>query len=147
MQSSGRGGAGNIVDASKTPKPPLPEDLQTPTLKTSLVTTGRGGTGNVAAGLDAEEKRRRQDVEPYAPPPFFFFFFFKKRLTHLPTNQRHPPRQPRRNAHRARRHGQRGQDGGRCGARPGQDTVAGAGEVAQPERQQQHAAAAVWVRG
>lgn len=67
FQSSGRGGAGNIVDSSKTAQI-QPEDLQTPTLKTSMVTTGRGGTGNFAAGLDAEEKRRRQDVEPYGPP-------------------------------------------------------------------------------
>ena len=65
FQSSGRGGAGNIVDSSKSPQI-QPEDLKTPTLKTSMVTTGRGGTGNFAAGLDAEEKRRRQDVEPYA---------------------------------------------------------------------------------
>lgn len=64
FQSSGRGGAGNIVDSSKSPQL-KPEDLQTPTLKTSMVTTGRGGTGNFAAGLDASEKRRRQDVEPY----------------------------------------------------------------------------------
>ncbi|KAL2154801.1 hypothetical protein VTH82DRAFT_3477 [Thermothelomyces myriococcoides] len=63
LQSSGRGGAGNIVDSSKSPQL-KPEDLQTPTLKTSMVTTGRGGTGNFAVGLDAEEKRRRQDVEP-----------------------------------------------------------------------------------
>ncbi|KAK4136379.1 hypothetical protein BT67DRAFT_397427 [Trichocladium antarcticum] len=64
LHSSGRGGAGNIVDASKTP-PIHPEDLQTPTLKTtSMVTTGRGGTGNMAANLGADEKRRRQDVEP-----------------------------------------------------------------------------------
>ncbi|KAK4043017.1 hypothetical protein C8A01DRAFT_32962 [Parachaetomium inaequale] len=63
FQSSGRGGAGNIVDSSKTPQL-QPEDLQTPTLKTSMVTTGRGGTGNFAVGLDADEKRRRQDVVP-----------------------------------------------------------------------------------
>lgn len=65
FQSSGRGGAGNIVDSSKAAQI-QPEDLKTPTLKTSMVTTGRGGTGNFAAGLDADEKRRRQDVEPYA---------------------------------------------------------------------------------
>jgi hypothetical protein len=64
LQSSGRGGAGNIIDSSKSP-PLQPEDLQTPTLKTSKVTTGRGGTGNFASNLDPEEKRRRQDVEPY----------------------------------------------------------------------------------
>ncbi|KAH6853789.1 hypothetical protein B0I37DRAFT_349197 [Chaetomium sp. MPI-CAGE-AT-0009] len=68
FQSSGRGGAGNIVDSSKTPQIQA-EDLKTPTLKTSMVTTGRGGTGNFAAGLDAEEKRRRQDVEPVVRRP------------------------------------------------------------------------------
>ena len=67
FQSSGRGGAGNIVDSSKAQQL-QPQDLQTPTLKTSMVTTGRGGTGNFASGLDAEEKRRRQDVVPYVPP-------------------------------------------------------------------------------
>lgn len=64
MQSFGRGGAGNITDSSRTPQL-RPEDLQTPTLKAPMVTTGRGGTGNMAANLDPEEKRRRQDVEPY----------------------------------------------------------------------------------
>ena len=68
FQSSGRGGAGNIVDSSKAQQL-QPQDLQTPTLKTSMVTTGRGGTGNFASGLDADEKRRRQDVVPYAFPP------------------------------------------------------------------------------
>ncbi|EGS18758.1 uncharacterized protein CTHT_0053670 [Thermochaetoides thermophila DSM 1495] len=63
MQSSGRGGAGNIVDSSKAPQI-QPKDLETPTLKSEMVTTGRGGTGNMAANLDAEEKRRLQDVEP-----------------------------------------------------------------------------------
>ncbi|GAB1310442.1 hypothetical protein MFIFM68171_00652 [Madurella fahalii] len=64
LQSSGRGGAGNIVDSSKAPQL-HPEDLKTPTLKTTaMVPTGRGGTGNMAANLDAEEKRRLQDVEP-----------------------------------------------------------------------------------
>ncbi len=63
LQSSGRGGAGNIVDASKSPKL-QPEDLQTPTLKTSVVTTGRGGSGNMAKNTDPAETRARQDVEP-----------------------------------------------------------------------------------
>ncbi|KAK4105512.1 hypothetical protein N658DRAFT_403744, partial [Parathielavia hyrcaniae] len=64
-RTSGRGGAGNMTDNSKAPQQFVqPEDLQTPTLKTSMVTTGRGGTGNFISGLDAEEKRRRQDVEP-----------------------------------------------------------------------------------
>ncbi|KAK3337037.1 hypothetical protein B0T19DRAFT_396698 [Cercophora scortea] len=63
LQSSGRGGAGNIVDSSMSPKM-LPQDLQTPTLKTSVVTTGRGGTGNMAKNSDPVETRLRQDVEP-----------------------------------------------------------------------------------
>ncbi|KAK3328968.1 hypothetical protein B0H66DRAFT_526362 [Apodospora peruviana] len=63
MQSSGRGGAGNIVDSSKSPKI-QPEDLKTPILKTSVVTTGRGGTGNMAKNSDPAETRLRQDVEP-----------------------------------------------------------------------------------
>jgi len=67
MQSSGRGGAGNIVDSSKAPQI-QPKDLETPTLKSEMVTTGRGGTGNMAANLDAEEKRRLQDVEPCVSP-------------------------------------------------------------------------------
>jgi hypothetical protein len=63
LASSGRGGAGNFVDSSKSPKI-LPKDLETPTLKTSVVTTGRGGSGNMAANTDAAETRARQDVEP-----------------------------------------------------------------------------------
>lgn len=62
--SSGRGGAGNFVDSAATPKV-QPEDLQTPTLKTSVVTTGRGGSGNMAKNTDPVATRARQDVEPY----------------------------------------------------------------------------------
>ncbi|KAK0618356.1 hypothetical protein B0T17DRAFT_618954 [Bombardia bombarda] len=63
LQSSGRGGAGNIVDSAKSPR--IQEaDLQTPTLKTSVVTTGRGGTGNMAKNSDPVETRLRQDVAP-----------------------------------------------------------------------------------
>lgn len=61
--SSGRGGAGNFVDATKSPKI-QPTDLETPTLKTNLVTTGRGGAGNMAANVDPVETRARQDVNP-----------------------------------------------------------------------------------
>lgn len=63
LQSSGRGGAGNIREPSKTPL--NVEDLQTPTLKTAVVTTGRGGSGNMAKNDDPAETRLRQDVEPY----------------------------------------------------------------------------------
>jgi len=61
--SSGRGGAGNIVDSTRSP-PLKPGDLQTPTLKTAVVTTGRGGSGNMAENSDPAETRKRQDVEP-----------------------------------------------------------------------------------
>ncbi|TPX14181.1 uncharacterized protein E0L32_000575 [Thyridium curvatum] len=63
MASSGRGGAGNMVDSTKSPKL-QPKDLETPTLKTSVVTTGRGGTGNMARNTDPAETRARQDVGP-----------------------------------------------------------------------------------
>jgi len=60
LASSGRGGAGNMTENS--PKI-TPEDLETPTLKTSVVTTGRGGSGNMAKNSDPYETRLRQDVE------------------------------------------------------------------------------------
>lgn len=85
FQSSGRGGAGNIVDSSKAPQLQA-EDLQTPTLKHAMVTTGRGGNGNFASGLNADEKRRRQDVEPYvfnSQFPFFFIHLLAFPLLHL----------------------------------------------------------------
>ncbi|ROW11252.1 hypothetical protein VMCG_01426 [Cytospora schulzeri] len=63
LTSLGRGGAGNMVDSSKSPKLQA-QDLITPTLKTSMVTTGRGGQGNMAKNVDPEETRARQDVEP-----------------------------------------------------------------------------------
>ena len=63
MQSTGRGGAGNIADASKSPKLG-PADLQTPILKSAVYTTGRGGSGNMAVNADPVEARLAQDVEP-----------------------------------------------------------------------------------
>ncbi|KAL7629459.1 hypothetical protein AAE478_000979 [Parahypoxylon ruwenzoriense] len=63
MTSTGRGGAGNIADASKSPKI-RPVDLETPTLKTSIFTTGRGGSGNMAPNVDPVETRACQDVGP-----------------------------------------------------------------------------------
>ncbi|EFX01670.1 hypothetical protein CMQ_8136 [Grosmannia clavigera kw1407] len=68
LSSHGRGGAGNIVDSSKSPKL-QPKDLETPMLKTSIVTTGRGGTGNMARNTDPKETRARQDVEPVTRRP------------------------------------------------------------------------------
>ncbi|KAI1498259.1 hypothetical protein F5X99DRAFT_336176 [Biscogniauxia marginata] len=68
MTSTGRGGAGNIADAAKSPKI-KPSDLETPTLKTSVVTTGRGGSGNMAHNVDPIQTRARQDVGPIARRP------------------------------------------------------------------------------
>ncbi|KAI8632299.1 hypothetical protein F5Y19DRAFT_358929 [Xylariaceae sp. FL1651] len=68
MTSTGRGGAGNIADASKSPRIG-PSDLQTPHLKTSVVTTGRGGSGNMAPNVDPVETRARQDVGPVERRP------------------------------------------------------------------------------
>ncbi|KAI2640397.1 hypothetical protein GGS26DRAFT_586400 [Hypomontagnella submonticulosa] len=68
MTSTGRGGAGNIADAAKSPKI-QPADLETPTLKTSVVTTGRGGSGNMAPNKDPIETRARQDVGPIERRP------------------------------------------------------------------------------
>ncbi|KLU87762.1 hypothetical protein MAPG_06755 [Magnaporthiopsis poae ATCC 64411] len=67
LTSSGRGGAGNIVEKAKSPAIE-PKDLETPTLKTSVVTTGRGGTGNMAKNTDPAETRALQDVEPVSLP-------------------------------------------------------------------------------
>ncbi|KAK8140267.1 hypothetical protein PG984_000333 [Apiospora sp. TS-2023a] len=61
--STGRGGAGNISDAANSPKI-QPKDLETPTLKHTVVTTGRGGSGNMRTNKDPAETRALQDVEP-----------------------------------------------------------------------------------
>lgn len=63
VASYGRGGAGNIASDAVQPRVSY-KDLQTPTLKTSVFTTGRGGTGNMATNTDPAEARLRQDVEP-----------------------------------------------------------------------------------
>ncbi|KAI1459099.1 hypothetical protein F4805DRAFT_101221 [Annulohypoxylon moriforme] len=68
MTSTGRGGAGNIAESTKSPKI-QPADLETPTLKTSIVTTGRGGSGNMAPNNDPVETRARQDVGPIERRP------------------------------------------------------------------------------
>ncbi|PHH91133.1 hypothetical protein CDD83_1562 [Cordyceps sp. RAO-2017] len=62
FSSHGRGGAGNMADARQSPKLSS-SDLQTPTLKTAVVTTGRGGTGNMTKNDDPYETRLRQDVQ------------------------------------------------------------------------------------
>ncbi|KAI0482980.1 hypothetical protein GGR56DRAFT_670799 [Xylariaceae sp. FL0804] len=67
LTSTGRGGAGNIADASKSPQV-QPSDLETPHLKTPMVTTGRGGSGNMTPNRDPDETRARQDVGPIDRP-------------------------------------------------------------------------------
>jgi len=57
--SHGRGGAGNI---GTTPSDTEPVTLETPTLKSEVYTTGRGGSGNMAKNSDPEAARRAQDV-------------------------------------------------------------------------------------
>lgn len=57
-----------MVDSAKSPKIE-PKDLETPTLKTPVVTTGRGGSGNMAKNTDPLETRLRQDVEPIQRRP------------------------------------------------------------------------------
>ena len=39
-----------------------PVSLETPTIKSKVYTTGRGGTGNMARNDNPEEARRAQDV-------------------------------------------------------------------------------------
>ncbi|GAP86166.1 hypothetical protein SAMD00023353_0302990 [Rosellinia necatrix] len=68
MTSTGRGGAGNIADSAKSPRLE-PTDLETPTLKTSVITTGRGGSGNMTRNQDPAETRARQDVGPIERRP------------------------------------------------------------------------------
>ncbi|KAM0446954.1 hypothetical protein ACHAPV_007876 [Trichoderma viride] len=60
--SHGRGGAGNMADAAQSPSIKA-SDLETPVLKTAVVTTGRGGTGNMTKNDDPHETRLRQDVK------------------------------------------------------------------------------------
>jgi hypothetical protein len=57
--SHGRGGAGNLAPATAIDQQ---IDLETPTLKSEVYTTGRGGSGNMAKNVDPAEARRAQDV-------------------------------------------------------------------------------------
>lgn len=52
-----------MADSSNDPKV-TEESLQTPTIKTAVYTTGRGGSGNMMANTDAEAARAAQDVGP-----------------------------------------------------------------------------------
>lgn len=57
--SHGRGGAGNIGNSENDD---APVNLETPTIKTDIYTTGRGGSGNMSKNIDPEATRRAQDV-------------------------------------------------------------------------------------
>ncbi|KAL2756265.1 hypothetical protein ACRALDRAFT_1070648 [Sodiomyces alcalophilus JCM 7366] len=61
--SHGRGGAGNYA-ASHQFDQTTPDDLETPVLTSPVVTTGRGGAGNMLKNDNPRETRLRQDVEP-----------------------------------------------------------------------------------
>lgn len=50
---------GNIATSTS---PVSPDSLETPTLKTDVFTTGRGGSGNMARNSDPATTRRAQDV-------------------------------------------------------------------------------------
>lgn len=50
---------GNIASGTSNVSP---VSLETPTLKTDVFTTGRGGSGNMAKNSDPETARRAQDV-------------------------------------------------------------------------------------
>ncbi|KAL5336290.1 hypothetical protein BJX70DRAFT_373220 [Aspergillus crustosus] len=61
--SHGRGGAGNIY--SSETKQTTPQDLVTPTIKSEVYTTGRGGSGNMVHNDPdhPELARESQDVD------------------------------------------------------------------------------------
>lgn len=63
LVSHGRGGAGNYAHSTKFDKVTA-KDLETPSLKSAVVTTGRGGSGNMLKNDDPYETRLRQDVQP-----------------------------------------------------------------------------------
>ena len=62
ISSHGRGGAGNLIARESLPIIE-PSDLRTPFLKGAVITTGRGGSGNMARNSDPYETRMMQDVE------------------------------------------------------------------------------------
>jgi hypothetical protein len=62
--STGRGGAGNIKTGGEIPSPILaPQGSNTPVLSTPMVTTGRGGYGNMVSNDDPALTRKLQDVD------------------------------------------------------------------------------------
>ena len=52
---------GNVT--AKPSDTPVGELMTTPTLKSKMYTTGRGGTGNMAKNDNPEESRAAQDVD------------------------------------------------------------------------------------
>ncbi|KAG7195617.1 uncharacterized protein KQ657_003384 [Scheffersomyces spartinae] len=66
--STGRGGAGNIKSSSEIPSPKLiPQGSNTPQLTSNIITTGRGGFGNMVKNDNPELIRKLQDVDGAAP--------------------------------------------------------------------------------
>lgn len=66
--STGRGGAGNIKSSNEIPSPKLvPQGSHTPQLTSNVITTGRGGFGNMVKNDNPELIRRLQDVDGPAP--------------------------------------------------------------------------------
>lgn len=63
----GRGGAGNVTSKEtavpKAATTAQTQSITTPTLKSKMYTTGRGGTGNMARNDFGEEARLAQDVD------------------------------------------------------------------------------------
>ncbi|KAF1984645.1 hypothetical protein K402DRAFT_395660 [Aulographum hederae CBS 113979] len=69
MESYGRGGAGNISKEHRPTDDDPTNSLATPTIKSDLYTTGRGGSGNMAKNdpQHPEIARASQDVEGVVP--------------------------------------------------------------------------------
>lgn len=78
--------AGNFGSSAKD-KPVDPTSLETPTIKTKVYTTGRGGQGNMAKNDSPEEARRAQDVTAYVS--LFSVHFFPLRLVNSTTPSAH----------------------------------------------------------
>lgn len=67
--------AGNISAAP--PRPVTPTDLETPTLKEDVYTTGRGGSGNMVANTGKAGARIAQDVVAYVLTSFLCVFVLR----------------------------------------------------------------------
>jgi hypothetical protein len=61
-----------------------PVSLETPTLKSDMYTTGRGGSGNMTKNSNPEVARRAQDVVGYVPIFQSPYSFHVLQLTPIP---------------------------------------------------------------